>query len=171
MSAKMYRVKRSPVHGRGVFAATAIARGTKIIEYRGERVTNDDAENRGPSDPDDAFHTFLFSLSDGKFTLDANVRGNAARFINHHCQPNCKSGEEVEANGRLRVYIYARRNIAAGEELNYDYRLTWEGRMTKQDRLDYQCRCGAKKCRGTMLWIEPAKLKAEAAKRAARARG
>jgi uncharacterized protein len=164
LTQKIYAVRKSPVHGNGVFATTNIPKGTKIIEYRGELITNEEVENRGSSDPNDAFHTFFFSLSDSKNTLDASVRGNAARWVNHHCQPNCKSGEEEEENGKLRVYIFARRNIKAGEELNYDYRLTWDGRMTKQDRLDYQCRCGAKLCRGTMLWIEPAKLKAERAK-------
>jgi uncharacterized protein len=168
LTKKIYAVKKSPVHGNGVFAATAIAKGTKIIEYRGELIANEEVENRGSSDPKDEFHTFFFSLSDEKNTLDAAVRGSAARWINHHCQPNCKSGEEEEANGRLRVYIYAKRDIKLGEELNYDYRLTWDGRMTKQDRLNYECRCGAKKCRRTMLWIEPAKLKAEAAQKAAR---
>lgn len=150
---KLIKTRRSPVHGNGVFAVADIPKGTLVVEYKGELITDEEADRRHPTNPDDPFHTFFFSLAEGGHCIDANVRGNAARWINHSCAPNCKSEEIEDAKGRSRVYIRAKRDIKAGEELNYDYRLGMAGRITKQDRLNYQCRCGARKCRGTMLLI------------------
>ena len=82
-------VKNSRIHGRGVYAARKLEKGERIIEYRGERITWKECDRRPPSDPDDPNHTFFFSLSDGKHVIDANVGGNAARWINHSCDPNC----------------------------------------------------------------------------------
>ena len=146
---RLYRVRNSHIHGRGVFAATTIAKGTTIIEYRGERTTWEIASERPDSDPDDPAHTFIFELDDGR-VIDAGVRGNAARWINHSCAPNCKSCEDDDG----RVYIEAKRTIARGEELTYDYRLSYDGRITRKVREEYACRCGSKRCRGTLLLIE-----------------
>lgn len=143
---RYYVVRDSQIHGRGVFAARAIPRKQTIIEYRGERTTWDEANTRPASDPDNAYHTFLFGLDDGR-VIDADVRGNAARWINHSCKPNCETFEDEDG----RVFIAARRNIEPGEELTYDYQLTYDGKMSKTMRKAYTCRCGAKKCRGTML--------------------
>ena len=143
---RLYRVRTSTIHGRGVFAASKIAKGTCIIEYRGERTTWEIAQERPDSDPDNPAHTFIFELSDG-MVIDAGVHGNAARWINHSCAPNCKSYEDDDG----RVYIEARRAIAPGEELTYDYRLSYDGRITRKIREEYACRCGAKRCRGTLL--------------------
>jgi len=129
-----------------VFAATPIAKGTQIIEYRGERTTWEIVCERPASDPDDPAHTFIFELSDGR-VIDAGVRGSVARWINHSCAPNCKSFEDDDG----RVFIEARRAIAPGEELTYDYRLSLDGRITRRIREEYACRCGAKRCRGSLL--------------------
>jgi SET domain-containing protein len=129
-----------------VFAATPIAKGTQIIEYRGERTTWEIVCERPASDPDDPAHTFIFELSDGR-VIDAGVRGSVARWINHSCAPNCKSFEDDDG----RVFIEARRAIAPGEELTYDYRLSLDGRITRKIREEYACRCGAKRCRGSLL--------------------
>ena len=80
--------------------------------------------------------------------IDAAVRGNAARWINHSCAPNCKSYEDEDG----RVYIEAKRDIAPGEELTYDYRLQYDGRITRKVKEEYACRCGARRCRGTLLF-------------------
>jgi uncharacterized protein len=141
-----YVVRRSGIHGRGVFATRTIRKGTDIIEYRGERITMKEADRRPDSDPDNPYHTFLFELDDGR-VIDAAVRGNAARWINHSCAPNCEPYEDDEG----RVYIAAKRTIRKGEELAYDYRLNVEGRITREMREAYACRCGAPRCRGTML--------------------
>ena len=143
---KPYIVRRSAIHGRGVFATDTIARGERIIEYKGQRATWDDAMKRPDSDPDDPAHTFLFELDDGR-VIDARVRGNAARWINHSCAPNCVTFEDE----RGRVFIEARRTIKPGEELSYDYRLIVDGRMSKKERESYACRCGKRSCRGTLL--------------------
>ena len=143
---KCYRVRNSNIHGRGVFAAGKIAKGTTIIEYRGERTTWEIVCERPASDPDDPAHTFIFELSDGR-VIDAGVRGSVARWINHSCAPNCKSFEDDDG----RVFIEARRAIAPGEELTYDYRLSLDGRITRRIREEYACRCGAKRCRGSLL--------------------
>ena len=149
---RAYSVRNSPIHGRGVFATRTIAKGTDIIEYRGRRISMDEADELPDSDPDNPFHTFLFELNDGR-VIDAGVRGNAARWINHSCQPNCEPYEDAEGH----VFIAAKRTIRAGEELAYDYKLNVPGRRTARVIASYACRCGAPRCRGTML--DPGKRK------------
>ena len=140
-------VRRSGVHGRGVYAARAIKEGEKIIEYKGERISWKEADRRPASDPNDPHHTFLFALDDGKHVIDAAVGGNSARWINHSCDPNCET-EETEDG---RVFIQAMRNIRSGEELFYDYGLIVDERITPTLKKEYACHCGARDCRGTML--------------------
>ena len=145
-------VKSSGVHGKGVFAKTKIARGSPILEYKGQRIDWDEALRRHPHDPKQPNHTFYFSLDDGR-VIDANVRGNAARWINHACLPNCET-DEILVEGKPRVFIFAKRKIKAGEELFYDYSLNLDEKPTKKIKKDYECRCGYKKCRGTMLDLD-----------------
>jgi uncharacterized protein len=140
-----YIVRNSRIHGRGVFAARNIPADTCIIEYAGNRITDDEASDRGSSDPDNPYHTFFFSLEDGNL-IDGGDNGNDARWINHACAPNCEAREE---DGR--VFIHALRDIKRGEELNYDYGLIIEDRHTAKLKQAYVCHCGAKNCRGTML--------------------
>ncbi|MEJ6021444.1 SET domain-containing protein [Ramlibacter sp. PS4R-6] len=147
-SGRRIQVRRSGVHGKGVFALQDIAEGETLIEYVGEIITWKQADKRAPSDPNDENHTFFFSIDDGKRVIDANVGGNAARWINHSCDPNCESDEDDETH---RVFIKALRNIKAGEELNYDYGLVIDEPYTKKLKAQYLCLCGAKNCRGTML--------------------
>lgn len=145
-SARPWRVLESPIHGRGVFAARTIRKGETIIEYRGRRTSYEEACEGPDSDPHNPYHTFLFSLDDGR-VIDASVRGNAARWINHSCAPNCETYEDDEG----RVFIEARRTIRAGEELAYDYQLQHDGPVGPRVRKRYACRCGVSRCRGTML--------------------
>ncbi len=141
-----YVVRPSPTHGRGVFARRTIRKGARIVEYRGARLARSVADERPLSDPGDAYHTLLFELSDGT-VIDASLRGNAARWINHGCDPNCEAVEFDDG----RVFIFAKRTIRAGEELRYDYRLGYEGTMSRRAQRAFACRCGAPRCRGTML--------------------
>ena len=152
-----YTVRSSPTHGRGAFATRTIRKGARIVEYRGARSSWDVACERPPSDPSDPYHTLLFELSDGS-VIDAGVRGNAARWINHGCEPNCEAIEYDDG----RVFIHARRTIRAGEELTYDYRLSFVGPISRRAREALRCRCGAKRCRGTLLLKPPAKAKRRA---------
>lgn len=139
------QVRRSGVHGKGVYALRPIAKGQTVVEYVGEVISWKEAQRRHPSNPDDPNHTFYFHLDD-THVIDAGVGGNAARWINHACEPNCEADEE---DGR--VFIRALRNIAPGEELFYDYGLTVDERYTPKLKREYACRCGAASCRGTML--------------------
>jgi SET domain-containing protein len=143
-------VRDSHIHGRGVYAARSIHEGERIIEYRGERITWREADRRPPSDPSDPHHTFFFSLDDGRHVIDANVRGNSARWINHSCEPNCETEETDDG----RVYIQALRRIRRGEELSYDYCLVVDERLTPTLKRQYLCRCGSSQCRGTMLALK-----------------
>jgi uncharacterized protein len=141
----LYTVRRSGIHGRGVFAARDIPKGTRIIEYRGARISYDLAAELYPDFEDQPTHTFLFEL-DENTVIDAGQRGNAARWINHSCAPNC---EAVDEGGR--IYIEAIRRIRAGEELGYDYNITLEERHTAGERRRWGCLCGSATCRGTLL--------------------
>lgn len=133
------------MHGKGVFALSDFAQGETIIEYVGEVITWKEALRRHPHDPQDPHHTFYFHIDEGH-VIDAKYGGNSSRWINHSCKPNC---EPDEVNGR--IFIKARRNILAGEELNYDYGLVIDEPLTDELKADYPCWCGAKKCRGTLL--------------------
>jgi len=144
-SSRRIQVRRSGVHGKGVFAVAPIAAGRRVIEYRGEVITWREALRRHPHDPAQPDHTFYFHIDD-KHVIDANVGGNAARWINHACTPNC---EADEVGGR--VFINTLRDIAPGEELFYDYGLVIDERYTKKLKKQFECRCGTPRCRGTML--------------------
>ena len=138
-------VRRSPVHGRGVFATRALAPGELICEYLGERIAWDEAVLRHPRDPAHPDHTFYFDVGDGT-VIDGAVGGNSARWINHACSPNC---EAEDRDGR--IFIRTVHPVPAGEELSIDYALVVEGRHTRQLRERYACHCGVPECRGTML--------------------
>ncbi len=140
-----YAVRNSRIHGNGVFATRKIPAGTCIVEYQGERINWKEAVRRENAKPADCFHTFFFSLDSGKI-IDGGSQGNDARWINHACEPNCEAREE---DGR--VFIYALRDIARGEELNYDYGLILEERHTPALKRAYRCLCGAPSCRHTLL--------------------
>lgn len=149
---KQYKVTDSPIHGRGVFAAQPLARGVKLINYEGRLLTHPGSD-RLYGDSLDSGHTFLFTLND-KYVIDANVDGNDARWINHSCAPNCEALLEEDADGNKRrdvVEIWTKRAIKAGEELTYDYAITLEVPHTARLKKIWACRCGARKCTGTLL--------------------
>ena len=139
------QVRRSGVHGKGVFALRPIAAGTTVIEYKGEVITWKEALRRHPHDPSNPDHTFYFHIDD-KRVIDGTHQGNAARWINHSCEPNCEA-DEVDG----RVFVKALRDIAPGEELFFDYLLMLDGRHTPKVKKQFACYCGMPRCRGTML--------------------
>ena len=139
------QVRRSGIHGKGVFAVQPLAEGEAVIEYTGEIISWREALRRHPHDPGDPNHTFYFHIDD-KHVIDAKHGGNAARWINHACSPNCEADEQAG-----RVFIRALRNIGAGEELFYDYGLSVDERYTAKLKKQYACRCGTRGCRGTLL--------------------
>jgi hypothetical protein len=133
------------LHGKGAFAVQTIPEGTRIGEYRGERIDEAEADRRYPEDEDGPHHTFLFALDDGG-VIDAAVGGNSVRFINHSCDPNC---EAIEEHGR--IYIRSLCWIRPGEELTYDYNFILNTPHTAAEKRRYPCNCGAQHCRGTIL--------------------
>jgi uncharacterized protein len=144
-SSRPFSVRRSRIQGRGVIATRRIVAGTRIIEYRGEIIDEDEADRRYPWTDDELHHTFLFRLEDGS-VIDAGPRGNAAKYINHSCEPNC---EAVEEDGR--IFIDAICDIRKGEELVYDYHFILDEPHNAANKKLYPCFCGAATCRGTML--------------------
>ena len=136
--------RRSKIHGNGMFATAPIAKGEKLIQYKG-RLRSHDEVDRAYGDEDDNGHTFLFTLND-EWVIDANLDANSARWINHSCNPNCEADEQEG-----RIFIKSLRNIKAGEELNYDYGLIIDEPYTKKLKAEYPCWCGSKNCRGTLL--------------------
>ena len=144
-SGRRIQVRRSGVHGKGVFALRPLKKGEVVIEYKGEVIDWQEALRRHPHDPTDPDHTFYFHV-DEKNVIDAKHGGNAARWINHACQPNCEA-DEIDG----RIFIKALRPIKPGEELFYDYGLIIDEKYTPKLKKQFACHCGAKTCRGTML--------------------
>jgi hypothetical protein len=142
----LYEVRRSKIQGRGAFAIKPIRKGQRVDEYWGQRITHEEADRRY-DDNQGRHHTFLFVLDDYT-VLDARYGGNDARFINHSCDPNC---ETVIENGH--IYIKAIKAIQPETELAYDYRFEWQDEYEPEDIRYYACRCGTKKCRGTILRV------------------
>ena len=154
----IYRVRRSKIHGTGVFAARDIKKGNRICEYVGDRISHAEADRRYADKADDDNHTFLFTV-DNRIVIDGGVGGNDAKFINHSCGPNC----ETVIDGR-RVFVEAIRDISKGAELGYDYLIERDESDPADIDLIWACRCGAAKCRGSMLL--PRKPKRKKAKKA-----
>ncbi len=125
-------VRSSPIHAAGVFALEKIPKGTRILEYTGERLKHEHADDLY----DDRPYTYLFGVGDGTHVIDGY---GMAMYVNHSCEPNCETEEDEDE----RVWIVALRDIDAGEELAYDYFL-YDGAGPAK------CTCGAAKCRGTM---------------------
>src|ERR1035438_3396210 len=138
-------VRPSPVHGRGCFTTRPVKKGTRILEYTGRRLRRQEANSLYYERPS----TYLFCLADGQTVIDGIGLGS---LVNHACEPNCEAIEEDE-----RIYFFALRDIAAGEELTIDYKLA------NSNEREMPCHCDSRKCRGTMY------SKAEMARRRKRA--
>jgi uncharacterized protein len=126
--------KASPIHGSGGFAKAAISKGTRVIEYIGERISKSESLRKCEGN-----NEFIFSLSDEQ-DLDGDVVWNPARLLNHSCAPNCEA--ELRED---HIWIMASRDIPAGEEVTFNYGYDLE------DYRDYPCRCGAPNCVGFMV--------------------
>ena len=149
----LYVVRDSDIHGRGVFAARRVRKGTRIVEYTGERISNKEADRRYDDTRMKRHHTFLFTL-DSKTVIDGAIKtgGGDASFINHSCEPNC----EAVITGR-KIFIHALHTIEPGEELAYDYQYERTGKNDAELEKFYVCKCGAPSCRGSIM--KPAKNK------------
>ena len=154
------QVRRSPIHGNGIFALVDLAAETRVIEYEGLRLTHRQADARYAGNAETG-HTFLFTLNE-RYVSDGNQGGTAARWINHSCEPNCQAFL-IEHPGKDRrkdrVVIETKRAIKAGEEFNYNYAITLEERHTPRLKKLWACRCGAPSCTGTLLNSRPRRKK------------
>lgn len=146
--------RRSPIHGNGVVATARIKKGEPIVEYKGRIISHDDADAQYHGDVGSG-HTFLFTLND-EWIVDANVRGNIAKWINTSCDPNAiafiHSEEKKDPDPKKdRVIIEALRTIEPGEEITYDYGFEFDVPYTPELLKVWACRCGSPKCTGSML--------------------
>ena len=144
-SQPLFRVGSSAIQGKGAFATRDIRKGERIGEYTGERISWEEADARYDDESQGRHHTFLFEVDD-ETVIDAAVGGNAAKYINHSCDPNCEATIE---HGH--VFIDALKKIKKGEELFYDYSYVLDEPHTAAVKKRYPCWCGAKNCRGTIL--------------------
>ena len=135
---KLYKIKKSKIDNRGLYAATNIKKNTKIIQYKGKIITVKETETNSKFDNDKAI--YLFNLNK-KYDLDGDFKYNTARLINHSCDPNC----EVDGVG-LKLWIYSVKDIKKNEELTYDYGFSFD-----KDYKNFPCRCGTKKCVGFIV--------------------
>ncbi len=126
-------VRSSDIHAAGCYTTRPLRKGQRICEYDGPRMSKKAADIRYA----DRFVTYLFGYGEGDAVIDGF---GTAMFMNHCCEPNCETEEEDE-----RIFVIALRDIAAGEELVYEYNL-WDSDDATQD-----CFCGKPSCRGTMF--------------------
>jgi SET domain-containing protein len=138
MIMKLYKIKKSNIDNRGLYAAKNIKNGDLIINYKGKLITKKETDTNPKYDNDKAI--YLFNLNN-RYDLDGDFKYNTARLINHSCNPNC----EVEGKG-LKLWITAIRDIKKGEELSYDYGFGYD-----EDYKQFICKCGAKDCVGYIV--------------------
>tara|TARA_B100001175_G_scaffold277226_1_gene253132 strand:- start:649 stop:1131 length:483 start_codon:yes stop_codon:yes gene_type:complete len=143
----MWKLKKSKIHGSGVFATETIKKNTKIIEYIGEKVLRSEGDKRSERrlkrylNSKEQGSVYIFELN-SRYDIDGSPKYNKARYINHSCDPNC----EVEiAKGH--IWISSIKKIKSGEELSYDYGFEFD----EDDYSDHVCKCGSKKCIGYVI--------------------
>jgi SET domain-containing protein len=136
------KVKESSIHNKGVFARKDIKKGTKVIEYVGEKITKAESDRRADRDLErnakNQKHgaVYLFTLNK-KYDIDGNVSWNPAKYINHSCNPNCET-DIIKG----KIWIIALKDIKKGEEITYNYGYDYD------NFLDHPCRCKSHNCIG-----------------------
>jgi len=139
-------IKESKVHGSGIFALKDISKGTRIIEYVGNKITKKQSDDvfekqfaKHEKDPKNQGGVYIFELNK-RYDLDGNVSWNPARLINHSCDPNCES-DIVKGH----IWVVSIKNIKKNEEISYDYGYDLENYK------DHLCKCGSKNCVGYIV--------------------
>ena len=159
--APFFRVDRSRISGLGVYATVPLPAKCMALEYVGEVITNAEADLREELEKAEIVKaaeregrvatacelaraaTYMFTLDPAVGTIvDATRMGNITRFVNHCCEPNCVT-RSVKVGGSRKIVLVTQRDVAAGEELTYDYKF-------KPDTPENEapCDCGADRCRG-----------------------
>ena len=143
----MWKVKKSRIHGTGVFATQDIQKGKDIIEYVGQKITKKEGDRRSEKrikkylNSNDTGSVYIFELN-SRYDIDGTPYYNKARYINHSCNPNC----EVDIKNN-QIWISSIKKIKKGEELTYDYGYSFD----KNDFRDHLCKCGSKNCIGFII--------------------
>ena len=143
----MWKVKKSKVHGYGIFAKENISKGKNIIEYIGEKILKKEGDRRSALrikkylNSNRTGSVYIFELN-SRYDIDGSPKYNKARYINHSCDPNC----EVEIT-KGHIWISSINKIKPGEELSYDYGFEFD----EDDYSDHVCKCGSKKCIGYVI--------------------
>ena len=135
---KLYKIKKSNIDKKGLYASKDIKEGTKIINYIGKIISKKETEKNTKFNNEKDI--YLFNLNN-RYDLDGDFKFNTARLINHSCDPNC----EVEGVG-LKLWISAIKNIKKGEELTYDYGFSYD-----KDYKQFPCKCGKQNCAGYIV--------------------
>jgi len=135
---KLYKIKKSNIDNKGLYALKYIKAKQIVIHYKGKLVTKKEVEKNPKFDNDKAI--YLFNVNN-RYDLDGDFEYNDARLINHSCNPNC----EVDGKG-LKLWIFALKDIKIGEELSYDYGFGYD-----KDYKQFVCKCGSKNCVGYIV--------------------
>jgi|TARA_B110000914_G_scaffold213803_1_gene216044 SET domain-containing protein len=135
---KLYKIKKSNIDNKGLYASRNIKADTVVIHYKGKLITKKETERNPKYDNEKAI--YLFNVN-SRYDMDGDFEYNTARLINHSCNPNC----EVAGKG-LKLWIFALRDIKKGEELSYDYGFGFD-----ENYKDYVCKCGTKNCCGYIV--------------------
>ncbi len=143
----MWKVKKSKIHGTGVFATEDIKKNTKIIEYIGEKIFKSEGDKRSAArikkylNSKEKGAVYIFELNK-RYDIDGNFSYNKARYINHSCNPNC----EVEID-KGHIWIVSIKKIKRGTEISYDYGYEFD----EEDYKDHKCKCGSRNCIGYII--------------------
>ncbi len=132
-------IKRSAIHGKGIYAKKDIPAGTQIIQYVGEKISKKESDRRLTENEKAGKSVYMFELN-SRYDIDGDVSWNPAKYINHTCTPNCHT--EIIDN---EIWIIAQKNIKKGEELSYDYE------FQRADWHKSPCRCNAPSCFGFIV--------------------
>ena len=143
----MWKEKKSNIHGIGIIASENIKKGTRVIQYLGDKISKKEGDKRSADRIEKFLHkknegsVYIFELN-SRYDIDGSPLYNKARYINHSCDPNC----EVDIINN-EIWIISVKNIKKGSELNYDYGYPFD----KDDYADHNCKCGSTKCIGYII--------------------
>ncbi|PHU23731.1 Histone-lysine N-methyltransferase ATX3 [Capsicum chinense] len=136
---------KSGIHGWGLFAKRKLQEGEMVAEYVGERIRGSVADLREHRYSSQGKHCYFFRIND-EVVIDATMKGNIARLINHSCMPNCFARIMSLGEDEDRIILIAKKDVSAEDELTFDYRFEAD----QNDELKVPCLCGAPNCRKFM---------------------
>ncbi|KAG1702231.1 hypothetical protein DVH05_010021 [Phytophthora capsici] len=136
-------VRKSSIHGYGLFLKESVSEGQMIVEYQGQMINQAVADERERRYEEQGIGSCYMFRVDEKTIIDATRCGNLARFINHSCDPKAFARIVAVEGGEKKIVIFAKRAIAVGDEVTYDYKFPIEDEAIR-------CDCNAPNCIGRM---------------------